>query len=300
MSNENDIEIDRRIDIILADKIQDISRSKIQEAIKNFKSLKINSIFIKKPNHTIKPGDDIEFNYEVKIREQSLPEEIPLSIIFEDEYLLVINKDINISTHPSETSPSGSLVNALMFRGSLDIEHYEIEGKVYRPGVVHRLDKDTSGAIMFAKNTNIQTKLSALFKDRKIKKKYICLTHGEVKEDKGVITYPIGRNKMNRKVMCVQPNGKPSITAFRVIERNANFSLMEIDLKTGRTHQIRAHMKAINHPVAGDTLYSHNNSNISRLMLHSYSLIAPLKKDFEEILFNLGISAISNKLAIDI
>ncbi len=168
-------------------------------------------------------------------------------------------------------------------------------GKQHRVYIVHRLDKDTSGLIIFAKNEEIQAELSLLFKERMIEKKYLAVVYGRLNENSGIITYPIGRHKRNRKIMCVRNDGRQAITEFRVIDKSLNHSLLELNLKTGRTHQIRVHLKAINHPVAGDVLYSTNRKKEQRLMLHSYSLkfqhpvlnkelfiAASLKKEFAD------------------
>jgi len=290
-----------RVDNFISTKLNNIiSRSKIQEAIVNG-CLSINNQIIKKKNYALRAGDHIIFNYTPKSESPVMPENLPINVIYEDDYLLVINKNTNINTHPAPDNSGGSLVNALMFRGGLEIDSFDCSKGIYRPGVVHRLDKDTSGAIIFAKNPDIQSRLSAQFKNRTVKKKYLAVALGIIKEDTGTIAYPLGRDKINRKIMSVRPDGRPSITDFRIIGRKLNFTFLELDLKTGRTHQIRAHLKAINHPVAGDRMYSANPEKFSRLMLHSYSIefmhpvqtkplliIAPLKQEFADFLINSG------------
>ncbi|MBP7652890.1 RluA family pseudouridine synthase [Candidatus Dependentiae bacterium] len=291
-----------RVDIFLSS-ILKISRTKLQNNIKSG-CLTINGLNVNKPNRILCDGDIINYNHIVLSPKPVLSEKIDLDVIYEDEYLIIINKDIGMITHPAGNVKSGSVVNALMHRGSINPEIYDFdeEDYEYRPGVVHRLDKDTSGLIVFAKSPEIQSKLSDLFKNRMIEKKYIALVYGNINEVKGIITYPIGRNKNNRKLMQIRDDGKPAITEFKTIERGNNYTLIEVNLKTGRTHQIRTHFKSINHPVVGDRLYSTSHKNESRLMLHSYSIkfihpgtgielykIAPVKKDFADFLEQNGM-----------
>ncbi|HPG31029.1 MAG TPA: RluA family pseudouridine synthase [bacterium] len=286
-----------RIDSFLSSELK-ISRTKIQSLIKSEK-LRINGVVTAKTNRILALEDSIEFDYSPPEIKPVLPENFEVDIIFEDEHLIILNKDAGVLTHPAGEMKSGSLVNALMYRGAINAEDYktEMDEYEYRPGVVHRLDKDTSGLIMFAKTPEMQTELSHIFKRRLIEKKYLALVCGMINEEKGIITYPIGRNKTNRKIMQIRDDGKPAITEFKTIFKNKKYSLLEVNLKTGRTHQIRTHFKSIHHPVAGDKLYSSPAKNILRLMLHSYSVkfvhpvlkteifkIAPIKKDFAEFL----------------
>ncbi len=306
---EADVKSYKRVDLLLNSKILALSRTKIQEAIKNQK-LKINNKIITKSNYQIEINDEIEFEYISEISKKVEPENIKIDVVYEDDYLIAINKDSGIITHPAGIFKSGTLVNALLYYGAIKDDEDAIDDYEYRPGVVHRLDKDTSGLIIFAKSEELQFKLSDIFKQRKIEKKYIAVVYGKLNETRGIITYPIARHKQNRKIMCVSNNGKPAITEFVLKDYANNYSLLELDLKTGRTHQIRVHLKAINHPIVGDSLYSTAKKNI-RLMLHSYLLrfihpitnkelilTAPLKKEFVDFCktnnLNIGTLKIEN------
>jgi len=304
---EKDVSQFGRIDIYLANNIQTVSREKIQQSIKSG-YLSINGKKIAKCGYSPAVDDKIEFTIIEKLQPAIKPENIPIDIIFEDDDYIAINKDIGIITHPTATNSGGSLVNALLYSGDIADNGYEPDGYEYRPGVVHRLDKDTSGLILFAKNATAQSKLSELFKTRQIEKLYIALVYGYLRENSGLITYPLGRSRNNRKIMSVTAAGKPAITEFKVIGRKNNYTLLELNLKTGRTHQIRAHLKAIRHPVVGDNLSGNSEQQI-RLMLHSYSvgflhplnktvikLIAPLKTEFAEFLNRNGFDISEYKI----
>jgi len=272
-------ETNKRIDVFLTEKIK-ISRTKIQNLIKK-NNLMINDKIITKSNYKLSNGEIINFKYEKKKINQGIEgEDIPLDIIYEDEYFLVINKDVGIITHPTSTIKTGTLINALLYKKKLPDIKVKDDEEFYRPGIVHRLDKDTSGAIIIAKNEDVQTKFSDLFKTRNIQKTYLAVVYGSFKYETGTITFPIGRHRLNRKIMSVRTNGKPCITDFKLLKKNNNYSLLELDLKTGRTHQIRVHLKHLGYPIVGDVLYSTQKSKKEKLMLHSHTLkfIHPITK----------------------
>ena len=196
-------------------------------------------------------------------------ENIPLEILYEDRDLAVVVKPRGMVVHPAAGHSEGTLVNALL--GNL--EELSGIGGEKRPGIVHRLDKDTSGVMMVAKNDETQTELSRMLKDREIEKHYLALTEGIMKEKEGVIEAPIGRSKKDRKKMAVDPDGRPAVTEWKVLAEGRNCSLLDVHILTGRTHQIRVHMRSIQHPVCGDPLYGFEKGvKAPCLMLHARSL----------------------------
>ncbi|RMF87358.1 MAG: RluA family pseudouridine synthase, partial [Nitrospinota bacterium] len=188
-------------------------------------------------------------------------EPIPLDILYEDPYLLVINKPAGLVVHPAPGNPSGTLVNALLFH----CHRLSTAGDLQRPGIVHRLDKDTSGLLVVAKDDLSHRRLAYQLKQRQIKREYLALVHGWIREEEGVIDAPIGRHPRQRKKMAVVPgSGRPALTSFRVKERFTHFTLLQVRLQTGRTHQIRVHMAYIHHPVVGDPVYGGRGSRETR------------------------------------
>ena len=226
-------------------------------------------------------------------------EDIPLEILYEDGDLVVVVKPRGMVVHPAAGHSEGTLVNALL--GNLD-ELSGIGGEK-RPGIVHRLDKDTSGVMMVAKNDETQAELSRMLKDREIEKHYLALTEGMMKEKEGTVEAPIGRSRKDRKKMAVDPEGRPAVTKWRVLAEGRNCSLLDVHILTGRTHQIRVHMRSIQHPVCGDPLYGFEKGvKVPCLMLHARSLSfqhprtkekmtfqAPLPRDFLKGLKTNGI-----------
>lgn len=202
------------------------------------------------------------------------PEAIPLDVVYEDEEVLVVDKPTGLVVHPSPGHWSGTLVNALLAR---DTSYGGIAG-VERPGIVHRLDRDTSGLLIVAKTDTAQASLMAQLKARRVKKTYLALVHGSVQAAVGRVEAPVGRDPKNRMRMAVVPDGRPSVTGYRVRERFAGWTLLEVDLVTGRTHQIRVHLAALGHPVAGDPVYGTGTSRrgpvgLERLFLHAWRLV---------------------------
>lgn len=238
-----------RLDKYLTEKLPEVSRSQIQTLIKEG-SITVNDE-PSKANYKIQPGDEIEVLIPAPVEINAQPENIDIEIVYEDQDVVVVNKPQGMVVHPSIGHSSGTLVNALLYHVK-DLSG--INGKI-RPGIVHRIDKDTSGLLMVAKNDQAHEKLSAQLKDKKAQREYVALVHGKIHHEKGTIDAPIGRDTSNRKRYAVVDNGKPSVTHFEVIERFEKFTLVRLILETGRTHQIRVHMHYIEHPMAGDPLY---------------------------------------------
>lgn len=240
-----------RLDLFLSELYDGISRSKIQNSIKKG-LVKVNQE-IKKPSYILKENDNIEF--ENLIEEKSLeilPENIPLEIIWEDENMLVVNKPSGMLTHPTPLETSGTLVNALLFKYGNNLS--DLNGE-FRRGIVHRLDRNTSGLLMIAKNNKTHKYLAQMIKEHNMTKKYHAVLKGVYPLDEDIINEPIGRHKTKPHKMTVTPDGKPSITELKVLERFKDATYVELNLITGRTHQIRVHTSFKHHPVYNDTLY---------------------------------------------
>lgn len=258
-----------RLDAYLSSLIEDISRSKIQTAIKNGNVL-INGT-AKKPSHKLHEGDIIEFNpkeiEEVKIS----PQNLPLDIVYEDENMLVVNKPSGMLTHPTTIERENTLVNALLYRYGNNLS--DINGE-FRRGILHRLDRNTSGLLMVAKNNETHEFLARQIKDKTAIKKYLAIVKGSVKDESGIINLPIGRHPKQPHKMAVVEDGKPSITEYRVLERFKNATYLELNLKTGRTHQIRVHLSYFRTPIFNDTLYGAKAEKIKtqEQVLQAYKL----------------------------
>ena len=241
-------EAGNRLDKSLAD-LTELSRSQANEAIKAGTVL-VNGK-LAKAKYVVKEGDVITYELPEEEVLEYKAEDIPLDIIYEDADVAVVNKPQGMVVHPSAGHTSGTLVNALMYH----VKDLSSINGVVRPGIVHRIDKDTSGLLMIAKNDKAHNALAAELKDKKSLRKYVAIVHGNLPNDRGVIEAPIGRSDKDRKKQAVTAKGKPAVTRFTVLERFGNYTLVELQLETGRTHQIRVHMAYIGHPVAGDPLY---------------------------------------------
>lgn len=237
-----------RLDKAVADLIP-LSRSHANEQIKNGQIL-VNGQ-VKKAKYAVKAGDVITYELPEPEALEYVAENLPLDIVYQDEDVAVVNKAQGMVVHPSAGHTSGTLVNALMYH----IKDLSGINGVLRPGIVHRIDKDTSGLLMIAKNDDAHIKLAEELKDKKSLRKYWAIVHGNLPNDRGVIEAPIGRSEKDRKKQAVTAKGKPAVTRFHVLERFGNYTLVELQLETGRTHQIRVHMAYIGHPVAGDEVY---------------------------------------------
>ena len=264
VENEN-----KRIDAYLSDKLEDTSRVAIQRLIANGKVL-VNGKTIKS-SYKVQSGDKIQIEEEAPVEIALKAQNIPLDIIYEDKDIIVVNKPKGMVVHPANGNPDGTLVNAIMAicKDSLS----GIGGEI-RPGIVHRLDKDTSGIIIVAKNDKAHINLSEQIKAHKVKKTYIALVRGIVKENEATINMPIGRSEKDRKKMAVTRKGKEAITHFKVLERYDKYTLLQVNIETGRTHQIRVHLSQIGYPIVGDEVYSNgkNEWDVKGQCLHAKSL----------------------------
>jgi len=243
-----------RIDKFLANRIEGTSRNRIQIAAEAG-SIFVNDVVVKS-NYRVKPNDEVTIMLDYPRRELKLvPENIPLNIVYEDEELMIINKPAGLVVHPGHGNYSGTLVNGLVYKYQ-DLELYG--GNDPRPGLVHRIDKNTSGLLVVAKTELAKLNLALQFFKKTTKRKYVALVWGNLVEDEGTITGNIGRSTKNRQIYTVYPegdSGKPAVTHYRVLERLGYVNLVECVLETGRTHQIRVHMKHIGHPLFNDDIY---------------------------------------------
>ena len=259
----------KRLDSFLAEVTPDLSRSKIQNLIKTG-AVKINTD-AKKPSYSLKDGDKIEFELPENEKITIEPQNIPLEIVYEDENMLVVNKPSGMLTHPTALERENTLVNALLYKYGENLS--DINGE-FRRGILHRLDRNTSGLLMIAKNNKAHEFLANQIKTHKLTKKYRAIAKGIIKEDEFEINSPIGRNPNQPHKMAVREDGKPSKTIVKVLERFKDATYVELTLITGRTHQIRVHLKSINHPIYNDTLYGAGQGKVKteEQVLQSYYL----------------------------
>lgn len=259
-----------RLDKYLSLQIDEATRTYIEKLIDNG-NVFLNSKEILKNGKKLKIGDKILVNIPEEEDLDIVAEDIPLNIVYECEDFLIVNKRYDMVVHPAYGNNSGTLVNALMYYTN---NLSSVNGKI-RPGIIHRLDKDTTGLLIVAKNNYAHSKLASMFIDKTIHKTYLCIVKGNFSTDKleGRIENLIGRDIKDRKKMAiVEKNGKIAISNYKVIEQVENYSLVEVLIETGRTHQIRVHMKSINHPILGDSIYGTADKMVSRQMLHAYKL----------------------------
>lgn len=287
-----------RLDKFLAQEIEELTRSYIQTLL-NEGLVKVNDR-IAKASYKLQPGDNVVLEQPDPVELSIEPENIPLDIYYEDEDVVVVNKPRGMVVHPAEGNYSGTLVNALLYH-CRDLSG--ING-VMRPGIVHRIDKDTTGLLMVAKNDTAHLSLAQKLKDHSVTRLYRTLVHGNIKNDKGIIDAPIGRDIRDRQKMAVtDKNSKYAVTHFSVLKRFGQYTLLECKLETGRTHQIRVHLNYIQHPVVGDDKYGGQAKqfNLAGQLLHAavlgfnhprtgedVLLEAPLPDHFQKVLDKLS------------
>lgn len=284
----------KRIDAALASAGLEHSRSTLASWIKDGQVL-VNGQPVKS-SYKVKSGDKIRITVPDTKSVAIQPENIPLDIVYEDDDLLVVNKEQGMVVHPAAGHAGGTLVNALLFHAPLS----SINGE-FRPGIVHRIDRDTSGILMVAKNDRAHQALAAELKAHKTERYYYALVKGEFKEDHGTVDAPIGRHPKDRKKQAVVAGGREAVTHFEVLERFHGYTLLRLALETGRTHQIRVHMQYIGHPVVGDATYGHQQEllgiSLKGQLLHAKTLVltqpttgekmtfdSPLPSSFERVL----------------
>ena len=265
--------INKRIDAYLSEILKE-SRTKIQELIKS-ENIKVNSMKTK-ASYKLEKGDEVYINIPDAKQVDIIAQDIDIEIVYEDKYLLIVNKKAGMVVHPSKGHEQNTLVNALLYKvGDLS----GINGEI-RPGIVHRLDKDTSGLIIIAKDDKTHNLLTEMFKNKEIKKIYYAIVKGSMNKQSGTLISNIGRDEKDRKKMSVKKiGGKEAITNFDIVDKNEKYSLVRLNLKTGRTHQIRVHLSHFFFPIIGDSVYGRKDE-FPRQMLHAYELsfIHPITK----------------------
>lgn len=287
-----------RLDKYLAESDKDLSRTIIQKLISEEKIL-VNGKKTKS-SYKVCEGDIVTIeNIEAKEDTYLKPQKMDLDVIYEDNDIIIVNKEKGIVVHPGNGNPDGTLANAILERCKDSLSGI---GGTIRPGIVHRIDKDTSGLVIIAKNDNAHLKISKQIQERTVSKTYIALVRGVIKENEATINMPIGRSTKDRKKMAVTKTGKEAVTHFKVLKRYDGFTLLEVKIETGRTHQIRVHMSEIGYPIVGDEVYSNgkNPFNVKGQMLHAQKLEfthpttnqkvtyeAPLPEYFKQILNQL-------------
>jgi 23S rRNA pseudouridine1911/1915/1917 synthase len=300
-----------RLDAYLATQIEGWSRARLQRLIDD-QDVLVNGKTVKS-SYKLRPGDEIEVELAPGPSANFAPENIPLDVVYEDEQIVVINKPAGLVVHPAAGVNAGTLANALAYR----FQHLSASGGAVRPGIVHRLDKDTSGLMVVAKTEQAHENLSDQFRARTVFKRYVALVYGVVKQPQGRIEQPLARDPRNRTRMAVVPGGREALSLYTVRRQYSAFSLVDVELKTGRTHQIRVHLSWLKHPVVGDVLYSSGRENsvqdpqsraqvrkLSRQFLHAEELgfthpttgkqlrfVAPLPPELSEFLERLEASS---------
>ena len=291
-------EVGKRLDSYISSKKEEITRTTAQRLIEEGNILVNNKK--QKVSYKVLEGDLIQISPE-EIKEIEIkPQEIPIEIIYEDKDIIVVNKPKGMVVHPANGNPDGTLVNAIM---AICKDSLSGIGGELRPGIVHRLDKDTSGLLIIAKNDKAHVNMSEQIKNHQVRKTYIALVRGVIKENEATINMPIGRSTSDRKKMAVNKNGKEAITHIKVLKRYDKYTLLEVNIETGRTHQIRVHLSHIGYPIIGDYTYSNgkNEFGVVGQCLHArklefkhpitnkeIKLEAPLPEYFEKIINELN------------
>ena len=290
-------DVGKRLDSYISNKKEEITRTAAQRMIEEGNVLVNNKK--QKVSYKVLEGDLIQIRPEEVKEIEIKPQEIPIEIIYEDNDIIVVNKPKGMVVHPANGNPDGTLVNAIM---AICKDSLSGIGGELRPGIVHRLDKDTSGLLIIAKNDKAHVNMSEQIKNHQVKKTYIALVRGAVKENEATINMPIGRSTSDRKKMAVNKNGKEAITHIKVLKRYDKYTLLEVNIETGRTHQIRVHLSHIGYPIIGDYTYSNgkNEFGVVGQCLHAkklefkhpitnkeMKLEAPLPEYFEKIINEL-------------
>ena len=296
---------DKRLDVFIQENLDGVTKSYVQKLIKGG-NVQISERSKIKAGSKLKGTEIVMVNIPEDEVLDILPENIPIDIVYEDAKLLIINKEPDTVVHPAPGNYTGTLVNAIMYH----IKDLSTINGVIRPGIVHRLDKDTSGLIIIAKDDTAHLKLTDMFKEKTISKTYLAVCKGNFKEKSGRLENLIGRNPKDRKKMAVvERNGKRAISNYEVLSEVDGYSFVRVKIETGRTHQIRVHMKYLNHPILGDSVYGKSSKLADRQMLHAYSLelqhpingkdmkvIGNLPEDFKTVLKKLKFQDVENYL----
>ena len=274
-------DVGKRIDVFAAENYEELSRSGLKKIIDGG-GVTVNNKTVK-ANYKLRTGDIVTMNIPESVPLEIIPQNIPLDILYEDDDVIVINKPQGMVVHPAPGHYTDTLVNALLYHCGDSLSG--ING-IMRPGIVHRIDMDTSGVIMAAKNNNSHRSLALQLAEHSITRKYNAIVYNNIKEDEGTIDKPLGRNPSDRKKMAVVPGGRRAVTHYRVLDRLGKFTYIEAQLETGRTHQIRVHMTYAGHPLLGDSVYGPKKQpfNLKGQVLHARVLgfVHPVTGEYME------------------